>query len=84
MTLTFETTTGPPHSLTAPELKMVQRVWQSAGWPPVDGYGTLALAAVVAANRQLADVLTSVDFDDASSVANAVRALHEARQRMWK
>jgi len=79
MPLTFETTTAPPHSLSAPELQLVQRVWQRAGWPPVDGYGTLALAAVVAANRPLAEVLTSVDLDDASSVANAVRALHEAR-----
>ncbi len=63
---------------------MVQRVWQIAGWPPVVGYGLVALAATVAANGPLTETLTSVDFDDEGSVANAVRALHDSRARMWK
>ena len=62
----------------------MQRVWQLAGWPLVSGYGMVALAATVAANGPLTATLTSVDFDDASSVANAVQALHDARARMWK
>lgn len=63
---------------------MVQRVWQLAGWPPVSGYGIVALAATVAANGPLTATVTSVDFDDASSVANAVKALHESRAHIWK
>jgi hypothetical protein len=63
---------------------MVQRVWQLAGWPPVSGYGMVALAATVSANGSLTATLTSVEFDDASSVAKAVKALHDSREHMWK
>ena len=84
MTTSLESTAAQPKILTTSQLEMVQRVWQVAGWSPVSGYGIVVLAAVVAANAPLAAVLTSVDFDDATSVANAVRSLHESRQRMWK
>jgi hypothetical protein len=63
---------------------MVQRVWQIAGWPPVSGYGIVALAATVAADGTLTETLAAVDFDDASSVANAVRALRDSRARTWR
>jgi hypothetical protein len=63
---------------------MVLRVWRAAGWPHIDSYGTLALGFTVAANATLAATLTAVDFDDATSVAHAVKALREARERMWK
>ena len=32
----------------------------------------------------LTTTLTSVDFDDAGSVANAVKALHDSRAQMWQ
>jgi hypothetical protein len=84
MTTSLEATAARPKILTTRQLEMVQRVWQLAGWSPVSGYGLVALAASVAANGQLTATLTSVDFDDASSVANAVQALHDSRARMWK
>jgi hypothetical protein len=84
MTTSLEATAARPKILTLQQLVMVQRVWQLAGWPPVSGYGMFALAATVAANGPLTATLTSVDFDDASSVAYAVRTLHDARARMWK
>jgi hypothetical protein len=84
MTSTLEATASRPRILTAKQLEMVQRVCHLAGWPPVSGYGIVALAATVAANGPLTATLTSVDFDDASSVANAVKALHESRAHIWK
>ena len=84
MTTSLEATAARPKILTSQQLEMVKGVCQLAGWSPVSGYGMVALAATVAANGALTATLTSVDFDDASSVANAVRALHDARARMWK
>jgi hypothetical protein len=84
MTSSLETTTARPKILTTPQLEMVQRVWQLASWPPVSGYGIVALATAAAANGLLIATLTSVDFDDASSVSNAVKALHDSRTRIWK
>jgi hypothetical protein len=84
MTSSMEATAARPKILSTQQLEMVQRVWQLAGWPPVSGYGIVVLAATLAANDPLAATLTSVDFDDASSVANAVRALHDSRAHMWK
>ncbi|MCU1501669.1 MAG: hypothetical protein JWM12_1023 [Ilumatobacteraceae bacterium] len=63
---------------------MVQRVWRIAGLAPTTGYGTIVLAAVVATDQALGTTLTSVDFDDAQSVRNAVEALLAARQRVWR
>jgi hypothetical protein len=80
----LDATTARQPSLTTAQLAMVQRVWHLAGWPPVSGYGTVVLAVTVAANGPLAATLTTVDFDDASSVAHAVEALCCARVRMWK
>ena len=84
MTSSLEAAAARPKILTTQQLEIVQRVWQLAGWPPVSGYGMVALAATVGANGPLTATLTSVHFDDASSVANAVKALHESRARMWK
>jgi hypothetical protein len=50
----------------------------------VSGYEIVVLAAVVAADGPLAETLTSVDFDNSGSVANAVRELHDSRARMWR
>ena len=84
MTASREATVARPKNLTTPQLAMVQRVWQIAGWPPVSGYGIVALAATVAADGTLTETLAAVDFDDASSVANAVRALRDSRARTWR
>lgn len=84
MTAFREATVERPKILTVPQLAMVLRVWQIAGWLPVSGYGIVALAATVAANGPLTETLTSVDFDDESSVANAVKALHDSRARIWR
>jgi hypothetical protein len=58
----------------------VQRLWHIAGLAPTSGYGTAALAATVASNDVVADTLTSVDFEDSHSVANAVEALLRWRE----
>jgi hypothetical protein len=84
MTSSLVATDARPIILTTSQLEMVQRVWQLAGWPPLSGYGIVALGATVAVNGPLAATLTSVDFDDASSVANAVRVLHDSRAHTWK
>jgi hypothetical protein len=77
MALTFATTTDPPHTLTAPEITIMQHVWKSAGGRPSMATEPRR-AQPLRPNRPLADELTSVDFDDASSVANAVRAARPA------
>jgi hypothetical protein len=84
MTTARESTIARPTTLTTPQLAKVLRVWRAAGWLPVSGYEIVALAAIVAANGPLTETLTSVDFDDAGSVANAVTALLESRDRMWR
>jgi hypothetical protein len=84
MTPVLDSTAERPKSLTTPQLEVVERVWQLAGWLPVSGYGLFALAAIVAANHTLAATLTSVEFDDPKSVASAVRALHDSREHLWR
>ena len=84
MTSSPAATIARPTTLTTLQLAKVLRVWRAAGWLPVSGYEITALAAIVAANGPLTETLTSVDFDDAGSVANAVRALHDSRDRMWR
>ena len=80
MTL-FDDTATRSASLTTAELETVRRLWHLAGLAPTSGYGTSALAATVASNHALADTLTSVDFDDSGSVANAVETLRQWRER---
>jgi hypothetical protein len=81
MTL-FKDTATRSASLTTPQLETVRRLWQLAGVAPTFGYGTAALAAAVASNHALADTLTSVDFDDSGSVANAVETLSQWREHV--
>ena len=71
-------------SLTSAQLATVQRLWHIAGLPPVSGYGIALLAIVVASDPTLVDMLSSVDFDDAGSVADSVEALLQWRQRTFK
>ena len=68
-------------NLTSQQLATLQLLWHVAGLPPVLGYGTAILAMSVASDRTLADMLSSLDFDNAGSVADAVEALLEWRQR---
>ena len=68
-------------SLTSQQLATLQLLWHVAGLPPVLGYGTALLAMSVASDRTLADMLSSVDFDNAGSVADAIEALLQWRQR---
>jgi hypothetical protein len=72
-----------PASVTSSQLATAERLWQLAGLRPVSGYGTALLAIGVASDPTLADMLPSVDFDDADSVTAAVEALLEWRQRTF-
>jgi hypothetical protein len=84
MSPVLDATTDRPNFLTTPQFEIVLRVWRLTGWPPLCGYGVFALSATIAANKALTATLTSVDFDSPTSVANAVSALHDSRERMWK
>ena len=81
MTVLLEVGSARSASLTATQLATLQRLWHLAGLPPVSGYGTVALAMMVASAPTLADMLSSIDFDDSDSTACAVDALLEWRQR---
>jgi hypothetical protein len=61
--------------VTTSEFAAVQRVWSIAGLPPISGYGAVFLALLLASAPQLVDVVSSIDFDDARAVADAVDAL---------
>jgi hypothetical protein len=70
-------------SLTSAELATLQRLWQIAGWTAVSGYGSALLAIAAASDSMLADWLRCVDFDNASSVRDAVEALLQWRPRTF-
>ena len=70
--------------MTTSQLESVQRVWQVAGLPPTSGYAATFLAMAVASNPAFATTLTTVDFDDAESVANAVEELLQWRQQAFR
>ena len=84
MTLTPEVPSARSASLTSAQLATLQRLWHIAGLPPVSGYGIALLAIAVASDPTLVDMLSSVDFDNASSVADSVEALLQWRQRTIK
>jgi hypothetical protein len=84
MTVSLDVPSARSASLTSPQLATLQLLWHGAGLPPVLGYGIAVLAMSVAADRTFADMLSSVDFDDARSVADAVEALLQWRQRTIK
>ncbi|MCU1399969.1 MAG: hypothetical protein JWN62_3078 [Acidimicrobiales bacterium] len=83
MTRQLEVPAARPASLTSSQLAKVERLWQLAGFPPVSGYGTALLAIGVASDETITDMLPSVNFDDAGSVAPAVEALITWRQRTF-
>jgi hypothetical protein len=83
MTLLLETPSVRSARLTSSQLATVQRLWRIAGLPPVSGYASTFLAIAVASDTTLANMLSSVDFDNAGSVADAVDALLQRRQRMF-
>jgi hypothetical protein len=80
MTVSLEAPPAQSASLTTSHLEAVQRVWRIAGLPPTAGYAATLLAIAVATNKTLAATLTTVNFDDADSVANAVEELLQWRQ----
>jgi hypothetical protein len=84
MTLPLEVPSARSASLTSPQLASLQRIWHIAGLAPVSGYGTVVLAIAVASDWTLADMLASVDFDNAGSVADAVEAVLQWRQRTFR
>ena len=81
MTVSLEAPPNRSASLTTSQLETVQRVWDSARLPPISGYAATFLALAVATNPTLAATLTTVNFDEADSVAAAVEALLLLRQR---
>jgi len=62
-------------SVTTSDFAAVQRLWSIAGLPPTSGYGAVILAVLVASAPALVDMVSSIDFDDAVAVADAVDAL---------
>jgi hypothetical protein len=84
MTLTPEVQSARSAGPTSAQLATVQRLWHIAGLPPVSGYGIALLAIAVASDPTLTDMLSSVDFDSADSVADSVEALLHWRQRTLK
>jgi hypothetical protein len=81
MRVPLEVPSARSASLTTQQLATLQHLWHIAGLPPVLGYGTAVLALSVASDRTLGDVLSSVDFDNAGSVADGVEAVLQWRQR---
>lgn len=75
MNVSLQTSPTRSATLTTAQLESVQRVWEIAGLPPTCGYAATFLAMAVASHPALAATLTSVDFDDAESVLNAVEEL---------
>ena len=75
MTPLSEVLSARSASLTSSQLATLNRLWHIAGLAPVSGYGTALLAIAVASDPTLADMLSSVDFDHAGSVADAVEGL---------
>jgi hypothetical protein len=65
VTISLETQTARPATLTTSELDSLLRLWRLAGLPATTGYGTtilaMAVAMAVASNQALAAALTSVD-----------------------
>lgn len=84
MTLQTEVPFARSASLTSPQLATLQRLWCIAGLPPVSGYGAAVLTIAVAPDRTLPDMLASVDFDNAASLAESVEALLQWRQRTFR
>ena len=84
MTLQPELRSARSAGLTRPQLATLQRLWHIARLPPVSGYGASVLAIAAASERTLADMVASVDFDNAASVADAVEALGQWRQRTFR
>jgi hypothetical protein len=83
MTLPLEVLPACSVSLTSAQLASVQHVWSMAGLPPVCGYGSALLAIALASDPTLTELLSSVDFDSPGSVADAVEALLQWRQRTF-
>ena len=84
MTTSLEATPTRSASLTTSQLESVQRVWHLAGLPPTSGYAATFLAMTVSSDPTLAATLTTVDFDDAESVANAVAQLLQWRRQAFR
>ena len=63
--------------MTTSQLDNVLGLWRLAGLAPTTGYGTAILAMAVASNQVLAAALTSVDLEDTTSVACAVKTLKQ-------
>jgi hypothetical protein len=83
MTIRLEVPPCRPATLTSSQLETVQRLWVLAGLPPVVGYATAVLALAVANDATLAEMVLSVDFDNAASTFGAVEALLCWRQRTF-
>jgi hypothetical protein len=84
MTRPLEVAPARSAGLTSPQLETLQRLWHIAGLPPISGYGTAVVAIAVASDRTLAEMLSSLDLDDAGSVTNAVETLLRWRQRTFR
>ncbi|MEP7045877.1 MAG: hypothetical protein ABI949_04310 [Ilumatobacteraceae bacterium] len=72
-----------PTSLTGSQLARARRLWRLAELPPVSGYGSALLALGLGSDRVVTDTLSSVDFDNAASVTDAVDVLRQWRQRTF-
>lgn len=83
MTFVLEAQRACSANLTGSQLATAQRLWTLAGLPPVSGYGIALLAIALAADPAMVDLLSSADFDNAASVADATDALAEWRQRTF-
>ena len=82
MTLHLEAPSARLTSLSTRQLAALQRVWQTAGLPPTYGYEAAFLAVAVTSDPALVETLSSIDLDDAQSVANAVVTLLQWRRRV--
>jgi hypothetical protein len=61
--------------VTTSELAAAQRLWSIAGLPATSGYEAVIWAVLLASAPALVDMVSSIDFDDAVAVADAVDAL---------
>ena len=82
MTLHLRRRSACSPGLTAFQLTALARLWEIAGLMPMSGYEGVFLVAAVSSDSGLVHTLSSVDLDDSESVANAVAALLQWRQRV--
>jgi hypothetical protein len=82
MALHLEWKPSESPALSTRQVTVLERLWCLAGLAPMPGYDGVFLAIAASSDSGLVHTLSSVDLDDAESVAYAVSALLQWRKRV--